>query len=95
MALSVIWAKSQIVLVPVDGVRQAGRDLAAFFLYQDHLFAHSAGFGFVVIVTACNGVTGFFENREDARSLFVVERSGCAFKKTTACVEIEISFWQV
>ena len=86
------FGQRQVTFLAVDGIRQARR-LCTFFLDKDHLICVGR-LRLVFVKASCNGITGFFKDRENAWSLFLVGSSG-RFQETAACIEVETGFRQV
>ena len=86
------FGQRQVAFLAVDGIGQARR-LCPFFLDKNHL-VRLGRLRLVFVKASCNGIAGFFKDREDARSLFLIG-SGSRFQETTACIEVETGFRQV
>ena len=92
MALSVISASVRLAFLAVDGIGQARR-LCPFFLDKNHLVRLDR-LRLIFVKASCNGITGFFKDREDARTSFL-SAVVVGFKKPPPCIEVETGFRQV
>ena len=82
------FSEGHIAVFTVNGIRQTRR-ISTVFLNKNHLIS-LGGLNLKVINTFRNGVTGFLNDRENARSFFLISGSS-RLQKTTTCIEVKVS----